>query len=123
MKRKSNVDAANNALAIRIENGDFYLLGVRNAYTDYLLKEPILLDREDMIVPDTRIGYMPFLLELAKRNCIKRKNALLSAVKDYTRNGISQEDDKDIFEVNDKELSAVIDAFRDGDYIFCMKAA
>ncbi len=102
---------------------EIYLLRVRNAYTDYLLKEPVLLDRKDMIVPDTRMGYMPFLLNLAKKDCVKHKNALMSSVKDYIRNGVSQKDDKDIFKINDKELSAIIDALRDGDYIFCLKAA
>ncbi len=121
MKRTSNIDASHSAIALRIENEEFYLLGVRYDNVDYVLNDPLFLDREDMIVPDTRVGYMPFLIDAAKKNSTKKENILISSIRSYTRNGISEEDDKDIFIVSEDELSDIIDALRNGDYIFMME--
>ncbi len=124
MRRVSNMNWSNSAVVIRIKDGEFYLIGVRNAYTDYVLLEPVSIDREDMIVPDTRIGYISFLLDIAKKNAAQRYPAdnysLIEVVNCYERNGKSNEDIRDIFVLTDNELSAIIDALRDGDYVFVM---
>ena len=93
MRRTSSMDWANSAVAIRIKDGEFYLIGVRNAYTDYILLELAPIDREDMIVPDTRVGYIPFLLDIAKKNAAQSYPAdnysLIEVVNYYERNGNS----------------------------------
>ena len=123
MKRVSNVFWQQRAVAVRIENGDFYLLGVRVDSKDHVLKNPTPLDRSDMIVPDSN-GYLPYLLDIANENGADKypanKNNLIKIVRCYARNGYSDEDDRDIFVLEDDELAALIDALRDGDYMFVL---
>ena len=121
MKRTGKIWPQDNLVAVRIENGDFNLIGVRRDRKDYISNEPVSLERDDlMMYPEE--GYTKVFLELfdTLNNNISdaSEDKLLDSVKDYERNGKSDTDDKDIFEVEQFELADIIDALRDGDYIF-----
>ena len=121
MKRTGKIWPQDNLVAVRIENGDFNLIGVRRDKKDYISNEPVSLERDDlMMYPEE--GYTKVFLEgfdsLKNNISDASKNKLLNSVKDYERNGKSDSDDKDIFEVEQFELADIIDALRDGDYIF-----
>lgn len=125
MKRRSFIDWAESAIAIRIQDGDFLFLGAQRAYKSLLPAEPVPLDRGDMIAPDTRVNPIDRMLDEAKRQkieVIKSAASIKDEVKCYSLHGETpDEDDRDIFVVTDKELVAIADALRDGDYIFIIK--
>lgn len=128
-----------NTTAIRIKDGEFYWLCDIEEYegTDCGLrifapyKDPILLDRNVIIVTgdlsvtnadayeSTRMTYYHETKDEEKECNIYER--ILSMIQPYTRNGLSDTDDYDIFLMTSDELSAISDALKDGDYIIILE--
>lgn len=118
-----------NVYAIRIKNGEFYIIGwmesVMNCTMEIVKKpEDSLLDRDcfsDIDSLNTSIATSVNNKQVETINSTNPYQEFLSHVRNYERNGIRDEDDHDIFVLAEEELYAIIDALRDGDYVFVIK--
>lgn len=130
-------------IAIRIKNGEFYFIGWMENAEKYkiqmmpcvdkaLLERDLIMSEELYMAITTVPGYdrMDIVYEVddagnpIKEEDKKYTNAFdrfLSFVKNYERNGVSDNEDHDIFVTNCKELSMICDALRDGDYVFIVE--
>lgn len=127
-------------VAIRIKNSEFYFLAWMEDAEHYQIQKATnsngyLLDRTglifngdiyDTIVNTKEYNSMYMLYEtdddgnLIHEDEKQFKNAyeeFLTLVDCYKRNGVSDEEDHDIFILTKEELCAVCDALRDGDYV------
>lgn len=140
IKAECNMD---NVIAIRIKNGEFYFIGWMENAEKYKIQvipcvDKALLERDLIMLEEiyTAITTVPdynridIVYEVDETgNPIKEEDKkyvnvfdrFLSFVKNYERNGVSDNGDHDIFVTNCKELSMVCDALRDGDYVFIVE--
>ena len=115
--------------AIRIKNGEFYIVGWMDVAATYNMQivtnpEDCLLDRDcfsDIDSLNLSIATAIIDKKIDTKNSSSPYQEFLSHVRNYERNGICGEDDHDIFVFTEKELYAIIDALRDGDYVFVIK--
>lgn len=114
------------AIGLRIYNNNAYILGIRTDSTrrfpykihTYLPKNrtPVLINMENLIATSDITPEIPWD-ELTKTD--KDVTEFLSYIKNHERNNKHDENDHDIFIINNpEELSEVIDVLRDGDYLF-----
>ena len=116
-------------VAIRIEKGEFYFLGWMEEAENYNIQiakhpENCLLGRDCFSdfgslyesITDSEGYNQVYVL-----NSADPYREFLSHVRSYERNGIRDKDDHDIFLVTEKELYAIADALRDGDYVFVIE--
>lgn len=114
-------------VGIRIKDGDFYLIGYMEDAGKYSFVIPkcwedTVINRESVVVCGMICAEN---LDSPAYICTEKENenpyeAFLGYIKPYERNGIS-DGDHDIFEVSKDDLSNIIDALRDGDYVFVLK--
>lgn len=115
--------------AIRIKNGEFYIVGWMDVAAIYNMQivtnpEDCLLDRDCFSDIDSlNLSIVTAIndTEIDTINSSSPYQEFLSHVRNYERNGICGEDDHDIFLVTEKELYAIADALRDGDYVFVIE--
>ena len=115
--------------AIRIKNGEFYIVGWMESVENYnmrIVKKPEegLLDRDCFSDIDSlNLSIVTALndMEIDTINSSSPYQEFLSHVRNYERNGICDEDDHDIFIFTEKELYAIVDALRDGDYVLVIE--
>lgn len=115
--------------AIRIKNGKFYIVGWMDVAAIYNMQivtnpEDCLLDQDcfsDIDSLNLSIVTAINNTEIDTINSSSPYQEFLSHVRNYERNGICGEDDHDIFLVTEKELYAIADALRDGDYVFVIE--
>lgn len=130
-----------NIIAIRIENGEFYFLGWMENAEHYSIQmmsnyHSAKLDR-DLVLGDslynaitTSEGYDQHVFyawimddhgKLVQKGDLEYDSPyarFLSFIRNYERNGISDQNDHDIFCISKEEFRQVMDALRDGDYVF-----
>lgn len=115
--------------AIRIKNGEFYIVGWMDVAAIYNMQivtnpEDCLLDRDcfsDIDSLNLSIATAINDMEIDAINSSSPYQEFLSHVRSYARGGSSDEDDHDIFIFAEKELYAIADALRDGDYVFVIE--
>ena len=115
--------------AIRIENGEYYFLGWMEdaeGYNIQIAQQPknCLLERDCFSDTNSLYNTITASAGYQKIDLISSANPyqeFLSHVRNYERNGIRDEDDHDIFVLAEEELYAIIDALRDGDYVFVIE--
>ena len=130
-------------IAIRIEDGDFYFLGWMEDAENYAIQIPVnsyscMLDRDAVVgcgdiisAIESCDGYNNILydwemdssgnvLHGANEKYLNAYDCFLSYVNCYEKDGLSDPDDHDIFCLNADEFNNIIDALRNGDYIFVL---
>ena len=115
--------------AIRIKNGEFYIVGWMDVAAIYNMQivtnpEDCLLDLDcfsDIDSLNLSIATAIIDKKIDTKNSSSPYQEFLSHVRNYERNGTCGEDDHDIFLVTEKELYAIADALRDGDYVFVIE--
>ena len=113
-------------VAIRIHNGEYYFLGWMEDSENYdmqianhpernLLSRDCFWDRKVLYEEITSCdGYNDVTSIKDSEHYMK----FLSYIRNYERNGKSDENDHDIFQFSEGELLAICDALKDGDYVF-----
>ena len=115
--------------AIRIKNGEFYIVGWMDVAAIYNMQivtnpEDCLLDLDcfsDIDSLNLSIATAIIDKKIDTINSSSPYQEFLSHVRSYARGGSSDEDDHDIFIFAEKELYAIADALRDGDYVFVIE--
>lgn len=115
--------------AIRIKNGEFYIVGWMDVAAIYNMQ--IVTNPEDCLLDlDCFSDINSLNLSIATAIIDKKTDTInssspyqefLSHVRSYASGGSSDEDDHDIFIFAEKELYAIADALRDGDYVFVIE--
>lgn len=110
--------------AVRIKNGEFYFLAwIDNKNQLIVTRNPIQLERDIvMCLPILEAAALNDAWDQEVQNVRAegKRDAhekILSCVKPYERNGVSDKGDYDIFRMNIEEWHALCDALRDGDYL------
>lgn len=122
--------------AIRVKKEDFYFLGWMENAEDYKIQmavspEESLLSR-DYLIGDGDLyeavvncdGYNN--METLAEGDVSDEEAyqkFLSLIQCYTRNGVSDVGDHDIFIMTENDISNFLDLFRDGEYIIVLEDA
>lgn len=141
----NNKPDPDNVYAVRIKNGEFYMLALMENAEHYRIRQPKNYEQcrllRDVVVSEGDLfaafqnsdGYDTpsyLLYEMDDDGLVIRNEEkifhteyeeFLSLADCYTRDGVSDENDHDIFELSKDELSAISDALRDGDYIFIIQ--
>ena len=113
-------------VAIRIQNGEYYFLGWMEDSENYdmqisnhpernLLSRGCFWDRKVLYEEITSCDGYNDVTSIKDSEPYRK---FLSYIRNYERNGKSDENDHDIFQFSEGELLAICDALKDGDYVF-----
>lgn len=114
-------------VGVRIKDGNLYLIGYMEDADEYSFVIPrcwedTVISRDSAVVCGEICAEnldFPTYVSTEKEN-ESPYEAFLGYIRPYERNGIS-DGDHDIFEVSKDNLSDIIDALRDGDYVFILE--
>lgn len=113
-------------VAIRIYNGEYYFLGwmedsenydmqIANHPEQNLLSRDCFWSRRNLIEEITSCDGYNDVTSIKDSEPYRK---FLSYIRNYEKNGKSDENDHDIFQFSEGELLAICDALKDGDYVF-----